>query len=277
MQSAVGCFNIDVSRNETFGHLRNCSLTHLFAAGSDWSCLLFGAGQVVMHIKNYTENSEREIKMSNPNNEFNGAIKLTVKLQSQDLMDSWPLSVVTIFFQCFFQHMDDKQHAVGHRGALVFHFYVSILQEQTWLSLVCLSCLFVATGHLYLCRFLSRALIIFEFSSCVCVYVCVLHKAAVHVVIIKSFPWLSQVELRASQTHPLCTCHSLSMLSVSICVHSTLAFFCSYLWTTLFFCFAALFVYSLPHAQALSLSDSTCFYLTSAPFWLFLSTVCHYK
>ena len=64
--------------------------------------------------------------------------------------------------------------------------------------------------------------------ACVCVCECVrvLHKTAVHVAVIKSFPWLSQVEVRASQTHPPCTCHSLSVsLRLHMCLFSPVYLF----------------------------------------------------
>ena len=137
----------------------------------------------------------------------------------------------------------------------------------------------VAAGHSAPCRFLAKntdpSLLLCSFfvcvyvGMCVCVCVCecvrVLHKTAVHVAVIKSFPWLSQVEVRASQTHPPCTCHSLS-LSLSLCVHMCL-FFPLYLF---FFshclCFTALFFYTSSHSPPH-------FYLNVL---LFQSAVCLY-
>lgn len=123
--------------------------------------------------------------------------------------------------------------------------------------LVCL----LLQGTFTQCRFLVRTQIphyfcVFFVRVFVCM--CVLHKTTVHVVIIKSFPWLTQVEVRASQTHPVCRCHSLPL---SPCVFILLCLCFSPPTSKLFFSSALLhFSFSLCLMHTLSL-------------WLF---ICHF-
>lgn len=131
--------------------------------------------------------------------------------------------------------------------------------------LVCL----LLQGTFTQCRFLVRTQIphyfcVFFVRVFVCM--CVLHKTTVHVVIIKSFPWLTQVELRASQTHPVCRCHSLPPRCLSVSVFLLPPLNCSFLLLCCTFLFHFVSCTLSPSGSSFAISISVCLWTFTIPF-----------